>query len=160
MSLINGNCVYLQVNLNYGYASTKFRGLSDSCFSGNNRKEECPEWADVNLPRCRYCCPLSVPRASSTASPPPSRTASAEFQSTLNMFYKGPRESWSWAMFGFLYSWFLVLIGLWISRIKTQALPNSRIPDTSVYIAHEVFLSPMPLSRVDGVDVAKETERN
>ena len=33
-------------------------------------------------------------------------------------------------MFGFLYSWFVVLIGLWISGTKTQTLPNSRIPDT------------------------------
>ena len=36
-------------------------------------------------------------------------------------------------MFGFLFSWFLVLIGLWISWTKTQTLPNSRIPDTSEY---------------------------
>ena len=34
-------------------------------------------------------------------------------------------------MFGFLYSWFFVLISLWISCTKTQPLPNSRIPDTS-----------------------------
>ena len=37
-------------------------------------------------------------------------------------------------MFGFLYSWFLVLIGLWICWTKTQSLPNSRIPDTSANV--------------------------
>ena len=41
------------------------------------------------------------------------------------------QESWSWEMFGFLYSLFLVLIGLWISWTKTQTLPYFRIPDTS-----------------------------
>ena len=35
-------------------------------------------------------------------------------------------------MLGFLCSWFLILIGLWISWIKTQTLSNSKISDTSV----------------------------
>ena len=35
-------------------------------------------------------------------------------------------------MFGFLYSRFLVLLGLWISWTKTQTLPNLRLPISSV----------------------------
>ena len=36
-------------------------------------------------------------------------------------------------MLGFLYSWFLVLVCLWISWIKTQTLPNLRLPISSTH---------------------------
>jgi len=61
---------------------------------------------------------------------PPLETINSRLQILYCQRYQ---ESWSWAMFGFLYSWFLVLMCLWISWTKTQTLPNSRIPDTSVY---------------------------
>ena len=37
-------------------------------------------------------------------------------------------------MFGFLYTWFLVLVCLWISWRKTQTLPNLRLPIGSVNV--------------------------
>ena len=44
-------------------------------------------------------------------------------------------QSWlevsSLATFGFRYSWFLILVGLWISRRKSQTLPNLRLPNSS-----------------------------
>ena len=37
-------------------------------------------------------------------------------------------------MFGLLYSWFLVLLVIWISWTKTKTLPNLRLPISSGYI--------------------------
>ena len=43
------------------------------------------------------------------------------------LYNQGVQKETSYAIFGFLYSWFLVLAGLWISCTKTKTLPNKRV---------------------------------
>ena len=60
-------------------------------------------------------------------------------------------------MLGFLYSWFVFLIGLWISWTKTETLPNSRIPDTSdghgLMVLFCLSLHPYTVSLVSPADM-------
>ena len=43
------------------------------------------------------------------------------------LYNQGVQKETSYAIFGFLYSLFLVLAGLWISCTKTKTLPNKRV---------------------------------
>ena len=54
-------------------------------------------------------------------------------------------------MFWFFYSWFWILVGLWISCTKTQTLPNLRLLTTSgphsPPLTRRVFLAPVVIHR-------------